>query len=72
MKYETEKFRRFFPLIRDYLDTVVPELVKQYDTYVRRLGARCIYARATLKIIFIEAKRRDRDGFEHALRARGY
>lgn len=72
MKFHLERFRGIFPEIRDELFEVLPEHVRTYESFVRRLGPDCTYARAALKVIFIEATRTHGERFEQSLRLRGY
>jgi hypothetical protein len=75
MRYQPETFGRILPQVRAQLAGFggpIPQLLDSYDRYVRRLGVRCIYARATLKLIFLEAQRGHREQFEITLRTHGY
>ena len=75
MRYQPESFKTVLPLVRKEIISFgghVPQLLENYDRYVRRLGDHCIYARATLKLLYMEANNLDQPGFELALRNGGY
>lgn len=75
MRYQPELFKTVLPSIRGDLLPLgghVPQLLDAYDGYVRRLGEHCIYARATLKLLYLEANNLDQPAFELALRNGGY
>jgi hypothetical protein len=75
MRYLHEQFKLILPQIEADLVGLgghLPKLFEQHRKFVASKGANCIYARATLKLIFVEALHRDRERFELSLRNRGY
>lgn len=72
MRFHLERFRSVFPMMRGYLADLLPEQVRAYDTFVARIGPDCMYARAALKVLFVEANHRDGERFRQSLRERGY
>lgn len=75
MRYLHEQFKLILPQIEADLVGIgesLPKLLEQHVRFVDKKGVNCIYARATLKLIFVEALRHDRQRFEQSLRNRGY
>jgi hypothetical protein len=72
VRFHPERFKRIFPQLREYLTNLLPQHVATYDSFVKRLGPDCVYARAALKVLWVEATERDGERFEQSLRSRGY
>jgi len=75
MKYLHEQFSRILPQIESELVTLsphIPKLLAQRATFQSSRGPNCPFARATLKLVFVEALHRDGENFRKSLRVRGY